>query len=40
VEGLPIGVQLIGLMYEDRTPLRFADLLEREFGGFTAPPPL
>jgi amidase len=38
-QGLPIGVQLIGPMFEDRTPVRFAELLEREFGGF-APPPL
>jgi amidase len=37
-EGLPIGVQAIGPMYEDRTPLRFAELAERDFGGFTPPP--
>ncbi|WP_221328213.1 amidase [Actinoplanes sp. L3-i22] len=36
--GLPIGVQLIGPLFEDHTPIRFAELLEREFGGFTAPP--
>ena len=36
--GLPIGVQLIGLMFEDRTPIRFAQLLEREFRGFEPPP--
>lgn len=36
-EGLPVGVQLIGPMYEDRTPLRLADLLEQEIGGFQAP---
>ncbi|MET7998706.1 amidase [Amycolatopsis sp. NPDC005232] len=36
-EGLPVGVQLIGPMFEDRTPLRLADLLEREIGGFQAP---
>ncbi|MDQ7808608.1 amidase [Amycolatopsis sp. A133] len=36
-EGLPVGVQLIGPMFEDRTPLRLAELLERETGGFTAP---
>ncbi len=36
-EGLPVGVQLIGPMYEDRTPLRLAELLEREIGGFQAP---
>ncbi|AWS47108.1 amidase [Streptosporangium sp. 'caverna'] len=37
-DGLPIGAQLIGPMFEDRTPIRFAELLEREFGGFSPPP--
>ncbi|MFG1642211.1 amidase [Amycolatopsis sp. NPDC049252] len=36
-EGLPVGVQLIGPMFEDRTPLRLAELLERRIGGFQAP---
>ena len=36
--GLPIGVQIIGPMLEDRTTIRFAELAEREFGGFIAPP--
>jgi amidase len=36
--GLPIGVQIIGPYLEDRTPLRFAELIEREFGGFLPPP--
>ncbi|RZQ65992.1 amidase [Amycolatopsis suaedae] len=36
-EGLPMGVQLIGPMFEDRTPLRLAELLERTIGGFQAP---
>ncbi|AUI60683.1 amidase [Amycolatopsis sp. BJA-103] len=36
-EGLPVGVQLIGPMFEDRTPLRLAELLEREIGGFQVP---
>ncbi|WP_416563185.1 amidase [Nocardia testacea] len=35
--GLPVGVQLIGPMFEDRTPLRLAELLERKIGGFRAP---
>ncbi len=33
-EGLPVGVQLIGPMFEDRTPLRLAELLEQKIGGF------
>ena len=37
-DGLPIGVQIIGPEHEDRTPLAFARLVEREFGGFAAPP--
>ncbi|MFF4486414.1 amidase [Streptomyces sp. NPDC001544] len=36
-EGLPVGVQLIGPMFEDRTPLRLAELLEQKIGGFQAP---
>lgn len=37
-DGLPIGVQIIGPWLEDRTPLRLAALIEREFGGFVPPP--
>lgn len=36
--GLPIGVQIIGPLFEDRTPLAFAQLLESEYGGFARPP--
>ena len=36
--GLPIGVQAIGPYLEDATSIRFAELAEREFGGFVAPP--
>jgi amidase len=36
--GLPIGVQIIGPYLEDRTTIAFAELLEREFGGFLPPP--
>jgi amidase len=36
--GLPIGVQIIGPYLEDRTPITFAALMEREFGGFVPPP--
>ncbi len=37
-EGLPVGVQIVGPWLEDRTPLKLAELIEREFGGFVAPP--
>jgi amidase len=36
--GLPIGAQIVGPFLEDRTTLAFAALIEREFGGFVAPP--
>ncbi|WP_067820980.1 amidase [Nocardia inohanensis] len=36
-DGLPVGVQLIGPKFEDRTPLRLAELLEQRIGGFRAP---
>jgi amidase len=36
--GLPIGVQIIGGLLDDRTTIAFAGLIEREFGGFTPPP--
>ncbi|MFI6868566.1 amidase [Nocardia sp. NPDC050406] len=36
-EGLPVGVQLLGPMFEDRTPLRLAELLEQKLGGFQPP---
>jgi amidase len=38
MDGLPVGAQIIGPEFEDRTPLAFARLVEREFGGFVAPP--
>ncbi|RAG81015.1 amidase [Streptacidiphilus pinicola] len=31
-DGLPVGVQLVGPMFEDRTPLRLAELLEERIG--------
>jgi amidase len=37
-DGLPIGMQIIGPHLEDRTTIAFAELIEREFGGFVAPP--
>ena len=36
--GLPVGVQLIGPYLEDRTTIGFAELAEREVGGFVVPP--
>ncbi|HMH70952.1 MAG TPA: amidase, partial [Bradyrhizobium sp.] len=33
-EGLPVGIQIVGPWLEDRTPLKLAELIEREFGGF------
>jgi amidase len=36
--GLPIGVQIVGPHLEDRTTLAFAELAEREFGGYRIPP--
>jgi amidase len=37
-DGLPIGVQIIGPMFEDRTPIRFAQLIEEHFSAFNPPP--
>jgi amidase len=37
-QGLPVGVQIVGAWLEDRTPLKLAELIEREFGGFVPPP--
>jgi amidase len=36
-KGLPLGVQIVGPWLEDRTPLKLAELIEREFGGFIPP---
>ena len=36
--GLPVGVQIIGPQYGDRTCIEFARLLEREFRAFVPPP--
>jgi amidase len=38
VDGMPVGVQLIAPFLEDRTSLRFAQLVERELGGAPSPP--
>jgi amidase len=37
-QGLPIGVQIVGAAFEDRTSLKLAQLMEAEFGGFVPPP--
>jgi amidase len=37
-QGLPTGVQIITREYGDYTSLKFAELLEQEFGGFMVPP--
>lgn len=37
-DGRPVGLQVMGPMWEDGTPLRFAALLEQELGGFAPPP--
>lgn len=36
--GLPVGMQVIGGYLNDATTLRFAELIEHEFGGFRPPP--
>jgi amidase len=37
-DGLPIGLQVIGPYLEDRTPIKFAELIAEEIGGFVPPP--
>jgi amidase len=36
--GAPIGLQVMGAFLEDSTTIRFAQLVERAFGGFVPPP--
>jgi amidase len=36
--GLPVGLQIVAPYLEDRTAIRFAELLAAEIGGFQAPP--
>ena len=36
-DGLPVGVQMVGPWLEDPTPLKLAELIEREFRGFVPP---
>jgi amidase len=37
VDGLPVGVQIVGPQYGDLATIGFAKLLEKEFHGFVAP---
>jgi amidase len=37
-KGLPIGMQVVGNFLNDHTTIAFAEMVEREFGGFTPPP--
>ncbi len=36
--GLPVGVQIIGPLYEDNTAVTFAELLADVIGGYEPPP--
>ena len=36
--GLPVGIQIIGARFEDRTTIAFAKGLSELLGGFKAPP--
>jgi amidase len=37
-DGLPVGLQIIGPAYGDRTTIEVARLIAQEIGGFQAPP--
>jgi len=39
IEGMPMGLQVVGPYLEDRTTLRFAQLVEATLGGGYVPPP-
>jgi amidase len=36
--GLPVGAQILGPLYEDNTPITFAELLAEVIGGYEPPP--
>lgn len=36
-DGLPVGVQIVAPQYLDHSAIRFAQLLERDYAGFTPP---
>jgi amidase len=35
--GLPVGIQIMGPLFEDRTPIEFARCMEKAFGPFNPP---
>jgi amidase len=37
-DGLPVGIQIMGAQFDDRTTIAFAGLIEEAFGGFEPPP--
>jgi amidase len=37
-DGLPVGVQIVAPQYGDLSSIRFAQLVERAYGGFVPPP--
>ncbi len=37
-EGLPVNVQIMGAPFQDKTTIKFAELLAQVMGGFVAPP--
>jgi len=38
IDGMPMGLQMVGPYLQDRTTLRFAQLVEQELGGYKVPP--
>jgi amidase len=37
-EGLPIGLQAVSGLYQDKKTIKFCELLSKEIRGFTPPP--
>ena len=37
-DGLPLGIQIVGPHYHDRTTIHFAKLMEAEYQGYVPPP--
>ena len=38
IDGLPVGVQIVGAQYDDRTTIAVAGMLEKAWRGFEPPP--